>query len=74
MPQNVSKQVKCPYYKWNKDDRISCEGVDRTNGIMLIFHSPTDLKEYCKKYCNDIFNYKKCLLCRMQNQRYGEEE
>lgn len=69
----VSKYAKCPYYKWHEENCICCEGTERSNGIHLIFRTESALRAYSKKYCNDMESYRKCLLCKMQDERYGND-
>ena len=73
MSQYVSKYVACPYYHRHDDNRICCEGTDskNTNTINLVFGDNKELKKYNIKYCNDVDGYKKCLVCKALNLKYG---
>jgi translation initiation factor 2 beta subunit (eIF-2beta)/eIF-5 len=73
MSQYISKYVVCPYYHRHDDNRICCEGtgLKNTNTINLVFVNNKTLKEYTTKYCNDIEGYKRCMICRALNEKYG---
>lgn len=71
MSQYISKYVVCPFYHRHDDNRICCEGTTSKNTINLVFVDSNKLKAYTFKYCNDIEGYKKCLICRALNSKYG---
>lgn len=71
MSQYISKYAKCPYYHRNDDNRICCEGINKSSTINVVFGNPKKLKEYGFTYCNDMDNYKNCLICQALNTKYG---
>jgi hypothetical protein len=73
MSQYVSKYVVCPYYRRHDDNRICCEGTDskNTNTINLVFGDNKKLKDYTTNFCSDIQCYKKCIICKALNMKYG---
>ena len=71
MSQYVSKYVACPYYHRHDDNRICCEGTDSKNSINLVFGDQKKLKEYNILFCNDVNGYKKCIICKALNSKYG---
>ena len=73
MSKYISKYVVCPYYHAHDNNRIRCEGTDlkNTNTINLVFSDVNELKKYTIKYCNDIDGYKRCMICKALNEKYG---
>jgi hypothetical protein len=71
MSQYVSKYAVCPYYHRHDDNRICCEGTDSKNTINLVFGDKKKLKDYNINFCNDVEGYKKCLICKALNLKYG---
>lgn len=71
MSKYISKYAKCPYYHRHDDNRICCEGVETSNTVNIVFGDQNKLKEYGLKFCNDVNNYKNCLICKALNQKYG---
>ena len=72
MSQYVSKYVACPYYHRHDDNRICCEGTNSNNTINLVFGNVNKLKIHTIRYCNDVDGYKKCLICKALDIKYGE--
>lgn len=70
----VSKYAVCPFYHRHDDNRICCEGTNKNNTINVVFAGPYELKEYGIMYCNDIDNYKNCLICKALNAKYEEKK
>jgi hypothetical protein len=66
----ISKYAACPYYHSHDDNRICCEGTNSANTINIVFGDQNKLKEYGFKYCNDINNYRNCLICKALNIKY----
>ena len=64
---------KCPYYKGEKKQEIVCEGVQKGTAIHLAFDTPSNIKDYKKRFCNG-WCYSKCLLAAMQNRKYDYDE
>ena len=66
----ISKYAACPFYRRNDDNRICCEGTSSANTINIVFGDQHKLKEYGVRYCNDINNYRNCLICKALNSKY----
>ena len=71
MSQYVSKYAVCPYYRRHETNRICCEGTSEKNTINIVFGSKQDLKDHEKAYCNAIYGYSKCRVCRMLDEKYN---
>lgn len=71
MSQYISKYVVCPYYHRHDDNRICCEGTSSRNTINLVFSDSKKLKEYTEKYCENMDNYERCMICQALNTKYG---
>ena len=72
--QYVSKYAVCPFYHRHDDNRLCCEGTDNNNTINIVFGDQNELKKYGNKFCNDINNYKNCLICKALNSKYQEKK
>lgn len=70
MSKYVSKYAVCPYYRRHNDNRICCEGTDKTNTINIVFEDINKLKEYETQYCDRIKGYPNCLVCRALDSKY----
>lgn len=70
MSSYVSKYAVCPFYRRHNDNRICCEGTDKTNTINLVFEDSKQLKEYAERHCDNIQGHKRCLVCRALNSKY----
>lgn len=74
MSRFVSKYAKCPFYHRNDDNRICCEGTDKNNTVNVVFGSKKELLNYQKCYCNDIDNYKRCLISAALDAKWREDQ
>lgn len=74
MSHYESRYVVCPFYRRNDNNRICCEGVDKTNTLNIVFGSQPDLHKYVLRYCNDIDGHKRCLLCQMLTKKWEEKK
>lgn len=63
-----SQDVKCPFYKNETKNSISCEGIFGCTCIHT-FASRIEKKNYKQKYC-DVFDFKKCILYKSINSTY----
>ena len=69
---SFGKNVVCPFYKYEGQQLIYCEGVDDHTAIHLAFASKQELRDYRKAKCED--RYKSCMICQMLNKKYDEGE
>ena len=63
--------VICPFYKYEEQQIICCEGVDDNTALHLTFASKRDIREYRKAKCENA--YKTCMICQMLNRKYDYE-
>ena len=73
MPSGSFKQidVQCPFYKYDKMKRITCEGIIDDSNISLGFLNWRDYEIHLSAFCCE--HYKKCEVYRMLMQKYEEE-
>ena len=50
MKHRADVLVKCPYYKFEEKQKIFCEGVQEGTSLHLAFNTPSNLKDYKKRY------------------------
>ena len=67
----VSKEVDCPFYRSEGNQKIYCEGVQDGTAIHLAFASSKTMQEYKETYCCEDFGY--CLIADMLYSKYEEE-
>lgn len=72
MPSGTYKQVyvKCPFYLYDENMKITCEGVITGSSLRTIFHSPVEYSDYMKEYCS--FRYNDCPIARLLDEQYDE--
>ena len=68
---NFTKDVVCPYYKYEAPQMIYCEGVDETTALHLAFDAKDRMKAYIKARC--CHRWKECLIAQMLNKKYDYE-
>ncbi len=66
-----SKYVKCPFYHYEQQGKICCEGVNDKSSLHLAFGDSKDKIKYQKTFC--FADYEKCMLCHMLYFKYDEE-
>jgi hypothetical protein len=71
MPNWVDVDVVCPFFRRNDPNRIRCEGVENRNTINLVFEDTKQQEAYLHRFCCDIKQYKRCLICEALNRKYG---
>lgn len=73
MPSGTYKQVyvKCPFYHYDENMKITCEGVIPGSSLRTIFHSPTVYSNYMKLYCSNRYN--DCPIAKLIDDQYDEE-
>ena len=64
--------VQCPYYKYEGERMIYCEGVTPETALHLAFRTKDKLRAYRSVYCEG--NYKNCLIAQMLNRKYDYEQ
>lgn len=68
---NFTKDVMCPYYKYEAPQMIYCEGVDDSTALHLAFPTKSGLKAYLRDKC--CSRWKECMIARMLNRKYDYE-
>ena len=64
-----SSYVVCPFYRYNEQKRIVCEGIGKGNTLHLVFASQPMMHDHAVRFCNDIDNYSRCLICQMLERK-----
>ncbi len=65
-----SKYAKCPFYHYEQQGKICCEGVNDQSSLHLAFGDAKDKKCYQKTFC--FTGYQKCRLYHMLLAKYEE--
>jgi hypothetical protein len=65
--------VKCPFYRFDNENRIVCEGLAEKNTINLVYESQADKKDYMRRRCNSIEGCRFCLIYRMLDLMWEEK-
>ena len=65
---SYTKDVVCPYYKYEAQQMIYCEGVEDKTALHLAFDSKQGKKDYMKFHCREC--WKRCLIAQMLNRKY----
>lgn len=68
---NFTKDVVCPYYKYEAPQMIYCEGVDDNTALHLAFASKEEKKRYMRTKCSNC--WKACMIAQMLNRKYDYE-
>ena len=66
------KDVVCPFYKYEKDGKLYCEGIYKNCCICQSFPSNVSKMTHKVKYCMDLAGYPTCPLYKAGNEKYGE--
>ena len=72
MKHYVSKSVRCPFYHWEEERWICCEGVARETWLRLTFSTRTAFANYKGRVC--CGDYETCPIAQMLTKKYEEEE
>ena len=72
MPESyISKNVLCPFYHKETQNKISCEGVSKDSSLNVIFTSIEKRKNYEKRFC--CADYKQCYIVRMLLEKWDDK-
>ena len=63
-------EAKCPFFIRSDNNRICCEGVDKTNTTNLVFESTPNLIAYEESFCHGITSCRRCKLHQMLMRKY----
>lgn len=64
----ITKDVVCPFYKYDAPQMIYCEGVQDNTALHLAFDSKQGKKTYMCSLCKD--KWKGCMIAQMLNRKY----
>ena len=70
MQHYVSKEVVCPFYHKEVDNRIFCEGFCNTCSMQITFNRRDQLITHKDTHCNSFKGYKRCPLFPVINKQY----
>lgn len=65
---NFTKDVVCPYYKFEAPQMVYCEGVEEATSLHLAFADKGKMKGYMRDKCT--CNWRTCLIAQMLNRKY----
>jgi len=65
MGSNIT--IKCPFYMWHKEDRISCEF-----GI-LIARKKAEKDSFVQRHCASLEGHRNCPLAKALYMKYESE-
>jgi len=60
--------VKCPYYKYERQAVIYCEGAEQGSCIHMAFAAGTRRKEYKKQFCENCWHT--CMVADAHNRKW----
>lgn len=73
MSENKEKLVKCPFYKRDDSQKITCEGVVDESTLSLNFTKKDGKRTQFTVFCCNTQNYKCCEIYRMlMSEKYCE--
>jgi hypothetical protein len=62
----VPKWVDCPFYMYDKDNYIKCEGGKK------VFEEREDLLQFLECICGNVITYKQCDIAVAMNRKWEE--
>lgn len=69
MPYNYDdKNVRCPFYQYERDNKIYCEGLIKNSVTSTNFKNKSALKEHKNGICSEA--YKDCPLYKALTKKY----
>lgn len=63
----ISKEARCPFYRFEDLRSVTCEGVEQDNSIRLNLESESYKQRYCRR------DWGECRIARMLLDKYREE-
>lgn len=63
----------CPFYRWQQNQKICCEGIVDNSTLHLAFAVPEDRLRQVVQHCNSINGYPTCPIAKMLNEKYEQE-
>lgn len=73
MPSGTYKQVDvlCPFFKYDDNQRITCEGIIPHSNIRHIFHSPAAYNKHMTEFCCN--RYRDCEIAKLVDEKYDDQ-
>lgn len=68
---SFTKDVVCPYYKYEAPQMVYCEGVEDSTALHLAFATKRGKKLYMDAKCRQC--WKGCMIAQMLNRKYDYE-
>lgn len=65
---NENPYVQCPYYKYERQAVIYCEGAEDGSNIHMAFSAGSQRKSYEKRYCEAC--WKDCMVADALNRKW----
>ena len=65
------EKIKCPFFKSDNYNSISCEGCSEESYIRHTFKNRFIKDEWQKEYCTEIDFFKNCPLYSLANEKYS---
>lgn len=69
----IDANIVCPFYGFDGDQKIHCEGFSKSTRIQLAFASKEARREHKKAYCKSMEGCKECPLYAVIIKQYEEE-
>ena len=70
-----AKDVLCPFYKYEKNGNLYCEGIFQKGSTCQHFPSNEIKMEYKRRFCMDFAGYPTCpLYAAIYTAKYKEDE
>ena len=66
-----TKDVVCPYYKYEAPQMVYCEGVEDNTALHLAFAAKADKKMFMEQKCR--CSWKECMIAQMLNRKWDYE-
>ena len=67
-----AQKTVCPFYIREREYKISCEGIQDTDGVSLFFATSEQREKWQETYCFDIYKYKRCPVAQLIFEKYKD--
>lgn len=64
------KQIKCPFFRTDNFNSVSCEGINKNTLIRFVFSTKLERQAWQKKYCRQLGGCKECEIYKLANKKY----
>lgn len=73
MKSYIDSNIVCPFYAFDGDQKIHCEGFNDRTRIQLAFANSEARREHKKAFCKSMEGCKDCPLYTIINRQYEEK-